>query len=248
MSESYGCCGWYSANVIVHCAAERRPDVVERHPEAAENLNVHATGALAKEAGSDPLWEVESVAESAVTVLWPGVQQGAAESCVLDLPAEVPDYTGDVAAVLSTPAVLSLSPLLVSSPCVLSSWPLLVSSPRGMPLGPAFPGPPYQEYANQGYTPYQGGHAPYHGSPAPYQGHPAPYQGSPAPYTASHVPFQPGWEGTKVSQYQQASSNPNYMVGSEGHRSGRGRVTGMEACLGACWTAACCCCLLDMFR
>ncbi|KAG7273461.1 hypothetical protein CRUP_032709, partial [Coryphaenoides rupestris] len=37
-------------DVIVHCAAERRPDVVERHPEAALQLNVHATGALAKEA------------------------------------------------------------------------------------------------------------------------------------------------------------------------------------------------------
>ncbi|XP_028331227.1 methionine adenosyltransferase 2 subunit beta [Gouania willdenowi] len=34
-------------HVIVHCAAERRPDVVERHPEAAANLNVHATALLA---------------------------------------------------------------------------------------------------------------------------------------------------------------------------------------------------------
>lgn len=38
-------------DVVVHCAAERRPDVVERHTEAAFNLNVHATGTLAKEAG-----------------------------------------------------------------------------------------------------------------------------------------------------------------------------------------------------
>ncbi len=37
--------------MIVHCAAERRPDVVERHTEAAVNLNVHATSTLAKEAG-----------------------------------------------------------------------------------------------------------------------------------------------------------------------------------------------------
>ena len=44
-------CDGLQPDVIVHCAAERRPDVVERHPEAAENLNVHATGALAKEAG-----------------------------------------------------------------------------------------------------------------------------------------------------------------------------------------------------
>ncbi|KAM4620887.1 methionine adenosyltransferase 2 subunit beta [Polymixia lowei] len=40
----------YKPDVIVHCAAERRPDVVERHTEAAVNLNVHATGMLAKEA------------------------------------------------------------------------------------------------------------------------------------------------------------------------------------------------------
>uniref|UniRef100_A0A3P8RP80 Methionine adenosyltransferase 2 subunit beta n=1 Tax=Amphiprion percula TaxID=161767 RepID=A0A3P8RP80_AMPPE len=40
----------YKPDVIVHCAAERRPDVVERHTEAAVNLNVHATSTLAKEA------------------------------------------------------------------------------------------------------------------------------------------------------------------------------------------------------
>ena len=43
-------CLW-QPDVIVHCAAERRPDVVERHTEAAVNLNVHATSTLAKEAG-----------------------------------------------------------------------------------------------------------------------------------------------------------------------------------------------------
>ncbi|XP_031133516.1 methionine adenosyltransferase 2 subunit beta isoform X1 [Sander lucioperca] len=37
-------------DVVVHCAAERRPDVMERHTEAAVNLNVHATSTLAKEA------------------------------------------------------------------------------------------------------------------------------------------------------------------------------------------------------
>ncbi|CAL8401397.1 unnamed protein product [Boreogadus saida] len=156
----------HTPDVIVHCAAERRPDVVERHPEAAENLNVHATGALAKEAAAagvvflyistdyvfdgrrppygeddapNPLnqygrsklageretfrqcpgavvlrvpilyGEVESVAESAVTVLWPGVQQGAAESCVLDhCQQRFPTYTGDVAAVCRNIAERSL--------------------------------------------------------------------------------------------------------------------------------------------
>ncbi|CAJ1063148.1 methionine adenosyltransferase 2 subunit beta isoform X2 [Xyrichtys novacula] len=42
----------YTPDVIVHCAAERRPDVVERHTEAAVNLNVHATSTLAKEAAT----------------------------------------------------------------------------------------------------------------------------------------------------------------------------------------------------
>ncbi|XP_069572962.1 methionine adenosyltransferase 2 subunit beta isoform X2 [Brachyistius frenatus] len=42
----------YKPDVIVHCAAERRPDVVERHTEAAVNLNVHATSTLAKEAAA----------------------------------------------------------------------------------------------------------------------------------------------------------------------------------------------------
>lgn len=41
----------FQPDVIVHCAAERRPDVVERHTDAAVNLNVHATSTLAKEAG-----------------------------------------------------------------------------------------------------------------------------------------------------------------------------------------------------
>ncbi|XP_075888227.1 methionine adenosyltransferase 2 subunit beta isoform X1 [Nelusetta ayraudi] len=40
----------HKPDVIVHCAAERRPDIVERHTEAAVNLNVHATSMLAKEA------------------------------------------------------------------------------------------------------------------------------------------------------------------------------------------------------
>lgn len=42
----------YKPDVIVHCAAERRPDVVERHTEAAVNLNVHCTSMLAKEAAA----------------------------------------------------------------------------------------------------------------------------------------------------------------------------------------------------
>ncbi|XP_029924337.1 methionine adenosyltransferase 2 subunit beta isoform X1 [Myripristis murdjan] len=147
----------YKPDVIVHCAAERRPDVVERHTEAAVNLNVHATATLAKEAagsgvfflyistdyvfdGRNPPYgeddspnplnlygrsklegeretlrhcpgaavlrvpvlygEVEFVAESAVTALWPRVQEGAAESCTLDHCLQrFPTDARDVAAV-----------------------------------------------------------------------------------------------------------------------------------------------------
>ncbi|XP_036703908.1 methionine adenosyltransferase 2 subunit beta isoform X5 [Balaenoptera musculus] len=39
-------------HVIVHCAAERRPDVVENQPDAASQLNVAASGNLAKEAAA----------------------------------------------------------------------------------------------------------------------------------------------------------------------------------------------------
>ncbi|XP_049598045.1 methionine adenosyltransferase 2 subunit beta isoform X3 [Syngnathus scovelli] len=93
--------------VVVHCAAERRPDVVERHPEAADNINVHATAVIAREAGSAVLrvpvlfGEVESPSESAVTALWPKVLQGAAaESCPLDhCQPRFPTHTRDVAAV-----------------------------------------------------------------------------------------------------------------------------------------------------
>ncbi|CAN8189849.1 unnamed protein product [Coccothraustes coccothraustes] len=40
----------FQPHVIVHCAAERRPDVVEGQPEAASQLNVAASANLAKEA------------------------------------------------------------------------------------------------------------------------------------------------------------------------------------------------------
>lgn len=146
----------YQPDVIVHCAAERRPDVVERHTEAALNLNVHATGSLAKEAANQDIFllyistdyvfdgrnppygeddapnplnlygksklegerevlrhnpgasvlrvpilygEVERVEESAVTVLWEKVQEGA-ESCTLDhCQQRYPTYVNDVALV-----------------------------------------------------------------------------------------------------------------------------------------------------
>ncbi|XP_074958218.1 methionine adenosyltransferase 2 subunit beta isoform X2 [Phalacrocorax aristotelis] len=40
----------FQPHVIVHCAAERRPDIVESQPDAASQLNVAASGNLAKEA------------------------------------------------------------------------------------------------------------------------------------------------------------------------------------------------------
>lgn len=43
-------------DVIIHCAAERRPDVSEQMPEAALALNLGATGALAKAAKQQGAW------------------------------------------------------------------------------------------------------------------------------------------------------------------------------------------------
>ena len=45
----------FQPHVIVHCAAERRPDVVESQPDAASQLNVAASGNLAKEAGKETI-------------------------------------------------------------------------------------------------------------------------------------------------------------------------------------------------
>lgn len=41
--------------MIIHCAAERRPDVVDSQPDAASQLNVAASGNIAKEAGKKGL-------------------------------------------------------------------------------------------------------------------------------------------------------------------------------------------------
>ncbi|XP_021473231.1 methionine adenosyltransferase 2 subunit beta isoform X3 [Oncorhynchus mykiss] len=95
----------FQPHVIVHCAAERRPDVVEQHTEAALNLNVHASGTLAKEAGAAVLrvpilyGEVERVDESAVTVLWDKVQEGAESCSVEHCQQRFPTYVNDVARV-----------------------------------------------------------------------------------------------------------------------------------------------------
>ncbi|KAK2827081.1 hypothetical protein Q7C36_018007 [Tachysurus vachellii] len=144
----------FQPHVIVHCAAERRPDVVEHHTEAALDLNVHACATLAKEAGGvfliyistdyvfdgrnppygendtpnplnmygkSKLWgegeilrhcpgaailrvpilygEVEKVEESAVTVLWDRIQEGAESTTVDHCQQRFPTYTSDVARV-----------------------------------------------------------------------------------------------------------------------------------------------------
>lgn len=48
----------FQPHVIVHCAAERRPDVVESQPDAASQLNVAASGNLAKEAGKETVTRI----------------------------------------------------------------------------------------------------------------------------------------------------------------------------------------------
>ncbi|KAJ3133945.1 hypothetical protein HK101_004409 [Irineochytrium annulatum] len=43
-------------DAIIHCAAERRPDVAERDPSAAESLNVNAAGSLAAASRAHGAW------------------------------------------------------------------------------------------------------------------------------------------------------------------------------------------------
>ena len=50
--------GHHQPNVIVHCAAERRPDVSEQNPSAALALNVSATKALAESAKKHGAWVI----------------------------------------------------------------------------------------------------------------------------------------------------------------------------------------------
>ena len=50
--------GSQQPDVIVHCAAERRPDVSEQSPEAALALNLGATAALAKAAKQQGTWVI----------------------------------------------------------------------------------------------------------------------------------------------------------------------------------------------
>ncbi|MBN3319157.1 MAT2B adenosyltransferase, partial [Atractosteus spatula] len=144
----------FQPHVIVHCAAERRPDVVETQTEAAMQLNVNAAATVAKESagmflihistdyvfdGRDPPYAendtpnplnlygktklegerevlrhnpgaavlrvpvlygaVEKTEESAVTVLFDKVQNGAA-SCGIDhCQQRFPTYVNDVASV-----------------------------------------------------------------------------------------------------------------------------------------------------
>eukprot|EP00069_Balaena_mysticetus_P007942 bmy_19419T0 len=42
----------FQPHVLVHCAAERRPDVVENQPDAAFQLNADASGNSGKEAAA----------------------------------------------------------------------------------------------------------------------------------------------------------------------------------------------------
>lgn len=47
------CVYCFQPHVVIHCAAERRPDIVDSQPDAATQLNVTASGILAKEAGKN---------------------------------------------------------------------------------------------------------------------------------------------------------------------------------------------------
>ncbi|XP_075571380.1 methionine adenosyltransferase 2 subunit beta isoform X3 [Pelecanus crispus] len=95
----------FQPHVIVHCAAERRPDVVESQPDAASQLNVAASGNLAKEADAAVLripvlyGEVERLEESAVTVMFDKVQFSNKSANMDHWQQRFPTNVKDVAAV-----------------------------------------------------------------------------------------------------------------------------------------------------
>ncbi|KAG3265334.1 methionine adenosyltransferase 2 subunit beta isoform X2 [Ictidomys tridecemlineatus] len=95
----------FQPHVIVHCAAERRPDVVENQPDAASQLNVDASGNLAKEAGAAVLripvlyGEVEKLEESAVTVMFDKVQFSNKSANMDHWQQRFPTHVKDVATV-----------------------------------------------------------------------------------------------------------------------------------------------------
>ncbi|KAM4620269.1 uncharacterized protein ACJ7VT_006962 isoform 1-T2 [Polymixia lowei] len=111
------------------------------------------------------------------------------------------------------------------------------------PLAPGFPTGFSSQPAVFPSQPYQPSYPPYQGAPGPYPNQPG-YQG----YQSGPPGPQYGWDGAKEHLYGEPPKNPVYLVGESSGAQGRGRggVSGMEACLGACWTALCCCCLWDM--
>ena len=41
----------FQPSIVIHSAAERKPDAVEKQPEATQKLNVAATRSICKQAG-----------------------------------------------------------------------------------------------------------------------------------------------------------------------------------------------------
>ena len=59
---------FFQPNVIVHCAAERRPDVVDKNEEATIALNVKATQDICTIAGMNWLDIKENLLSGAATL------------------------------------------------------------------------------------------------------------------------------------------------------------------------------------
>ncbi|KAL5460367.1 hypothetical protein EMCRGX_G033813 [Ephydatia muelleri] len=103
-----------SPTVVVHCAAERRPDVVDTQKEAVLLLNVTATDQLAKLCGEKVVLRVPGNAvlrvpilygdvfspeESAVTCLLSAVLNTTKQANMSDYEQRYPTHTSDVARV-----------------------------------------------------------------------------------------------------------------------------------------------------
>ncbi|XP_059846724.1 methionine adenosyltransferase 2 subunit beta isoform X4 [Hypanus sabinus] len=92
-------------HAVVHCAAERRPDVVQNRPDYAQQLNVNSSACIAKESGAAVLrvpvlyGPIEELEESAVCAIFSSVQSPERLASVDHWQQRFPTHVADVARV-----------------------------------------------------------------------------------------------------------------------------------------------------
>ncbi|XP_070554428.1 methionine adenosyltransferase 2 subunit beta-like isoform X2 [Ptychodera flava] len=96
----------FKPSIVIHAAAERRPDVVEKQEEATKRLNVDATAMISRICESAVLrvpilyGEVEKLGESAVSVLFNPVQDTSKPAPMSDYEIRYPTHVRDIAIII----------------------------------------------------------------------------------------------------------------------------------------------------